>query len=50
MITNLMPTVARFSYREEEMAALAIYLASPASAYTHGQEILIDGGLAGVNP
>lgn len=36
--------------RAQEMAALAVYLASPASAYTHGQEIVIDGGLVTVNP
>lgn len=32
------------------MVALAVYLASDASGYTHGQEIFIDGGLLGVNP
>ena len=36
--------------REHEMAALAVYLASPVSAYVHGQEITIDGGLLSVNP
>ncbi|THH03271.1 hypothetical protein EW145_g6389 [Phellinidium pouzarii] len=32
---------ARRAGREEEMAARAVYLASPASSYTHGQEIVI---------
>lgn len=36
--------------RAQEMAALAVYLASPASAYTHGQEIIMDGGWVTVNP
>ena len=39
-----------FDDREHEMAALAVYLASPASEYTRGQEIFIDGGLLSVNP
>ncbi|KAI5121449.1 hypothetical protein M0805_009557 [Coniferiporia weirii] len=46
----LQPIPARRPGREEEMAALAVYLASSASSYTHGQEILVDGGLMGVNP
>ncbi|KAI5123546.1 hypothetical protein M0805_006705 [Coniferiporia weirii] len=46
----LQPIPARRAGREEEMAALAVYLASPASSYTHGQEIMIDGRLEGVNP
>lgn len=32
------------------MATIAVYLASPASAYMHGQEIVIDGGITAVNP
>lgn len=32
------------------MAALAVYLASPASAYTHGEEIVMDGGVKTVTP
>ncbi|KAL5513158.1 hypothetical protein ACEPAH_3556 [Sanghuangporus vaninii] len=46
----LEPIPARRPGREYEMAALAVYLASPASGYTHGQEIFIDGGLLSVNP
>jgi len=30
----------------EDMAGLALYLASPASAYVTGQEIVVDGGQA----
>ena len=36
--------------REDEMAALALYLATPSSSYTNGQEIIIDGGFSRVNP
>ncbi|KAL5531636.1 hypothetical protein ACEPAG_4513 [Sanghuangporus baumii] len=46
----LEPIPARRSGREHEMAALVVYLASPASGYTHRQEIFIDGGLLPVNP
>ena len=38
------------SNREEEIAALAVYLASPISDYVTGQDIIIDGGLGLVNP
>jgi 3-oxoacyl-[acyl-carrier protein] reductase len=30
----------------DDMAGLALYLASPASAYVTGQEIIVDGGQA----
>ena len=32
------------------MAAAAVYLASPASSYTNGHELLVDGGVTLVNP
>ena len=37
-------------YSPHEMAAIAVYLASPASTYTNGQEIIVDGGVTLVNP
>ncbi|THG97302.1 hypothetical protein EW145_g7641 [Phellinidium pouzarii] len=39
----LQPIPAMRPGSEEEMAALAVYLASPASAYMHGQDIVLDG-------
>ncbi|KAH7882023.1 hypothetical protein F5I97DRAFT_1911223 [Phlebopus sp. FC_14] len=33
-----------------EMAGTVVYLASPASGYMHGQELVIDGGYLAVNP
>ncbi|ESK82909.1 short-chain dehydrogenase [Moniliophthora roreri MCA 2997] len=35
---------------EKEMASAAIYLASPMSGYTNGNNIVVDGGLHLVNP
>lgn len=35
--------------RPEEIAAAAVYLASPASAYTTGQYLGVDGGITGSN-
>ena len=32
------------------MAGTVVYLASRAGGYTHGQEIVIDGGYTAVNP
>ncbi len=32
------------------MAGTAVYLASPAGGYMHGQELVIDGGYLAVNP
>ncbi|KAH8116414.1 NAD-binding protein [Phellopilus nigrolimitatus] len=49
-MATLQPIPARREGKDEEMAALAVYLASPASEYTRGQEIIIDGGLEMVNP
>ncbi|PAV19005.1 short-chain dehydrogenase [Pyrrhoderma noxium] len=49
-MSYLSPIPRRRPGREHEMVALAVYLASDASGYTHGQEIFIDGGLLGVNP
>ncbi|EJD07537.1 NAD-binding protein [Fomitiporia mediterranea MF3/22] len=46
----LQPIPLRRPGREHEIASLAVYLASPASSYLHGQEINIDGGLLIVNP
>ncbi|KAJ2913924.1 hypothetical protein MD484_g6488, partial [Candolleomyces efflorescens] len=34
----------------EEVAGTVVYLASRAGGYTHGQEIVIDGGYVAVNP
>lgn len=34
----------------QEMAGTVVYLASRAGGYTHGQEIVIDGGYVSVNP
>jgi len=36
--------------REPEMASVVLYLASPTSSFTNGQEIVVDGGLWLVNP
>lgn len=36
--------------REHEMAALAVYMASPASNFMVGHEVVLDGGLSLVNP
>jgi len=36
--------------RDHELGAIAVYLASPASSYTNGQEIVFDGGWSAVNP
>ncbi|THH10760.1 hypothetical protein EW145_g1101 [Phellinidium pouzarii] len=47
---NLRPIPVMRAGREDEIAALAVFLASPASAYMHGQDIVLDGGLSGVNP
>ncbi|KAL5531657.1 hypothetical protein ACEPAG_4534 [Sanghuangporus baumii] len=44
------PPPLRRAGREEEIAALAVYLASPISDYVTGQDIIIDGGFALVNP
>lgn len=38
------------SWRDVEIAAIAIYLASPAAAYTNGQDIALDGSSSLVNP
>ena len=35
--------------RPEEIAAAALYLAAPASAYTTGQFLGVDGGITGSN-
>lgn len=34
----------------QEMAGTAVFLASRAGGYVHGQEIVIDGGYLAVNP
>ncbi len=36
--------------REHEMAALAVYMASPASNFMIGHEVILDGGISLVNP
>jgi len=36
--------------REHEMAALAAYMASPASNFMIGHEVILDGGISLVNP
>ncbi|EEB92585.1 hypothetical protein MPER_08882, partial [Moniliophthora perniciosa FA553] len=36
--------------REKEMVSIAVYLASPMSSYTHGNNIIVDGGNHLVNP
>ncbi|EJD07556.1 short-chain dehydrogenase [Fomitiporia mediterranea MF3/22] len=46
----LQPNPLRRPGKEEEIAALAVYLASDASAYVQGQEIGIDAGFGLVNP
>jgi len=47
---GISPVPARRSGTGQEMAGTAIYLASRAGGYTHGQEIIIDGGYVSVNP
>ncbi len=50
IILTSRPLSGGIYYREEEMAATAIYLASDASGFMNGQSMLIDGGLTLVNP
>ncbi|KAF8964221.1 short-chain dehydrogenase [Flammula alnicola] len=44
------PVPARRAGTGQEMAGTVVYLASRAGGYTHGQEIIIDGGYVSVNP
>ena len=42
--------VANSMRRDEEIAALAVYLSSRAAEFTNGQDITVDGGANIVNP
>ena len=42
--------VAHSMRRDEEIAALAVYLSSKAADFTNGQDITVDGGVNIVNP
>ncbi|ESK87619.1 short-chain dehydrogenase [Moniliophthora roreri MCA 2997] len=44
------PIPQRRAGTEKEMASIAIYLASPMSSYTNGNNIIVDGGNHLVNP
>jgi len=48
--TDIRPTPMLRPGREHEMATLAVYLASPASNFMIGHEVLLDGGTSLVNP
>ncbi|KLO15201.1 NAD-binding protein [Schizopora paradoxa] len=48
--TALRPSPMLRPGREHEIAALAVYMASPASNFMMGHEVLLDGGLSLVNP
>jgi NAD(P)-dependent dehydrogenase (short-subunit alcohol dehydrogenase family) len=39
-----------YSSSEEEIAATALFLASPGAGYITGQELVMDGGYLAVNP
>ncbi|KAK0201691.1 NAD(P)-binding protein [Desarmillaria ectypa] len=47
---GVLPVPARRAGTGEEMAGIAVYLASPSGCYATGQEIVIDGGYLAVNP
>ncbi|KAL5531658.1 hypothetical protein ACEPAG_4535 [Sanghuangporus baumii] len=47
---SLVPNPMRRPGREEEIAGLAVYLASPVSEYVQGADIGIEGGFCIVNP
>jgi len=47
---GILPVPARRAGTGQEMAGTVVYLASRAGGYTHGQEIVIDGGYTCVNP
>jgi len=47
---SLHPLWAGRSGRDDEIAAAALYFASPASYYTNGQMLIVDGGFVAVNP
>jgi len=47
---GIQPVPAKRAGTAQEMAATAVYLASPGGCYTNGQEIVIDGGYLCVNP
>jgi len=47
---GLRPLPAARDGSEGEMAATALYLASPAGAYVNGQTLVIDGGYVATNP
>jgi len=47
---NILPLSARRAGTAQEMAGTVVYLASRASGYALGQEIVIDGGFTAVNP
>ncbi|KAF9459790.1 short-chain dehydrogenase [Collybia nuda] len=46
----LLPAPVKRAGRDEEIAMTAIYLASLAGGFTNGNVIVVDGGLASVNP
>ncbi|KLO15202.1 NAD-binding protein [Schizopora paradoxa] len=48
--TGLRPGPMMRPGREHEMASLAVYMASPASNFMIGHEVVLDGGYALVNP
>ncbi|KAF8630897.1 hypothetical protein AX17_005255 [Amanita inopinata Kibby_2008] len=47
---GLHPIPAKRAGTAEEMAGTAVYLASKGGGYVNGQEIVVDGGYAAVNP
>ncbi|EAU85918.1 short-chain dehydrogenase [Coprinopsis cinerea okayama7 len=47
---GVVPVPARRPGSGEEVAGTVVYLVSKAGGYTHGQEIVIDGGALAVNP
>ncbi|KAH9480521.1 Short-chain dehydrogenase/reductase VdtF [Psilocybe cubensis] len=47
---GVQPVPAKRAGTGQEMAGTAVYLASRAGGYVHGQEIVIDGGYLAVNP
>ncbi|TFK27993.1 short-chain dehydrogenase [Coprinopsis marcescibilis] len=47
---GLVPVPAKRVGTGEEVAGTVVYLVSKAGGYTHGQEIVVDGGYLAVNP